>query len=288
MGRKRAVGEVVATLADGAGALQQAFEAGGKDRVAVVDGVLSIANEVGEADLVLLGMAGLCGKAVRDPHLGPSACQEASDHGLAAARSNNVPNGCRTAEHPLPVGFSLDPRRGLVASDDGGGAHIGLDGLASGRERHGGPRQHVGDGALRQRQAKQPAQHLDKPVETDHLAGMQINDKCNDAGAERASWRHVGRRRGGDALAAAGAGATMQIDPCRDGLDRRQVDMIVGGDVRLAGLCEPGAATGAGLGVDIAHNVRIGVQSSRNAWTTFARRLGRIGPIGLLAGRGWC
>ena len=50
----------------------------------------------------------------------------------------------------------------------------------------------------------------------------------------------------------------MQIAPCRDGHDRRQVDVIVGVHVRLVGLREPGTAAVALFGVDVAHVVGIG------------------------------
>jgi hypothetical protein len=46
------VGELRAPFADGAGALEQFAQAGREGAVAGIDGVLGVANEVGEADLI--------------------------------------------------------------------------------------------------------------------------------------------------------------------------------------------------------------------------------------------
>jgi hypothetical protein len=78
----------------------------------------------------------------------------------------------------------------------------------------------------------------------------------------------------------------MQIDPCCHRPDRWQIDVVVGGDVGLIGLRKPSAAAVAGLGVDLAHLIGIRVERARHARPAFARRLGRIGTIGLLAARG--
>ena len=62
--------------------------------------------------------------------------------------------------------------------------------------------------------------------------------------------------------------------------------MIVGVHVRLAGLREPGAAAVAGLAIDLAHVVGVWLEVARNTRPALAGRLGRLGPVGLLAGRG--
>ena len=73
-----------------------------------------------------------------------------------------------------------------------------------------------------------------------------------------------------------------------DGPDRRQVDVIVGVEVRLVGGVERLPA-GAGLGVDVARLVGIGAQGPRHAGPALAaflarRRLGAVGgAVGLLA-----
>ncbi len=62
------VGEVCPTAADRARVLEQRLEAGCEDRVAVVDGILRIADQMREAELVLLGVLALRGQPVRQPH----------------------------------------------------------------------------------------------------------------------------------------------------------------------------------------------------------------------------
>ena len=67
------VGEVGPAAADCTGILEQRLEAGREHRVAVVDGILRIADQMREAELVPLGVPQLRGQPVRQPHLGPRA-----------------------------------------------------------------------------------------------------------------------------------------------------------------------------------------------------------------------
>ena len=129
-------------------------------------------------------------------------------------------------------------------------------------------------------------QHLDQTVVADEMTGVQIDHERDDTGAERAAQRHVGGRHGGDVLAATGTAPPVQVDARCHRPNRRQVDMIVGVHVRLAGLQEPGAAAVAGLGVDLAHMVGVWLKRARNTRPALAGRLGRLGTVGLLAGRG--
>src|ERR1700688_5236478 len=63
-----AVGKIVAPASDGASALEEPFQAGREHRVASVDGVLDIADEMGEADLVLAhSPPHLAAVPIRDP-----------------------------------------------------------------------------------------------------------------------------------------------------------------------------------------------------------------------------
>ena len=90
---------------------------------------------------------------------------------------------------------------------------------------------------------------------------------------------------GGDAATAlaARAVALVQVNAGRDGLDRRQLDVVVGEHVRLVGGGKRCAA-GAFVGVDIARCVGILSERARDARpapATFplARRLGDIGLL---------
>jgi hypothetical protein len=53
------VGEVWPASADGAGVLEQRLEGRREDGVAMVDGILRIADQMREAELVLLGVPAL-------------------------------------------------------------------------------------------------------------------------------------------------------------------------------------------------------------------------------------
>jgi hypothetical protein len=78
----------------------------------------------------------------------------------------------------------------------------------------------------------------------------------------------------------------MQIDPRRDGLDRRQIDVIVGEDMRLVGdrKCCPADTS---VGIDVARRVRVFGECTRDAGPTLPALLlaRRRGNIALLAAR---
>src|SRR5271156_47178 len=77
VGLQRGVGETGAAFSDGAGALEQTLQAGPEHLVALVDGVLDVADEMGEADLMLaFGPAHLAAVAVGSPIVGTPIAQE--------------------------------------------------------------------------------------------------------------------------------------------------------------------------------------------------------------------
>ncbi|MGA8155754.1 MAG: hypothetical protein WB822_05965 [Rhodoplanes sp.] len=66
------------------------MQAGRQRDVACVDGVLGVADEMGEADLMVgFSPAHLCAVAVGDPHGGTDVAEEVRDHVLAAAVAND-------------------------------------------------------------------------------------------------------------------------------------------------------------------------------------------------------
>lgn len=195
-------------------------------------------------------------------------------------------DGGGAAERPLPVGFALHPRTGLVAGDHIAGAHGGGDGVCGGAERRAHAGQHVGDRALRDGQPEQAFAHFGQPLEADHLAAVQIRDRRLDAGAERGPFRHVRRCRCGDPGFTAWAGGAEQVDPCGDRLDHRQIDMVESAREVLAGLGKRGA-TPAALGVDVARRIRVFGERARRTRMTFADFLLRRGDVRLLTVRRW-
>jgi len=80
----RAVGEIGPPVAYRAGILQERLELRCEDRVAVIDRVLRITDQMGEAELVRLGVCALRRQAIRQPHLRPHAGEKVRRHALAA------------------------------------------------------------------------------------------------------------------------------------------------------------------------------------------------------------
>src|SRR4249919_503543 len=70
------IGEIAPPAADVAGALQERLERRGEHGAAGVDGVLRISDQMGEAELVRLGVIALREEAVGEPYLGSRAVEE--------------------------------------------------------------------------------------------------------------------------------------------------------------------------------------------------------------------
>ena len=231
------LGEMGPAPADRARVLEQRLEAGREDGVAVVDGILRVADQVREAELMLLGVLALCGQPVRQPHLGLRAGEERRRHALAAGLSHDEGDGRRA---PLPPGLALHARTGLVAGDHLAGAHLCRDPVGRRAKCLADAGEHVGDGALRDGEAEQALADLGQPLEADHLAAVQVGDDRRDARIERRAFGHAGGRARRHARLAAGAGGAEQPDARRDRPDRRKVDMIV---LSLASSCPASPST---------------------------------------------
>ena len=68
---QRGVGESLASLTEATGATEQVAKIGSENIVSSVDGVLRVADEMGEADLVFLGRpAQLAAVTIGDPEVG--------------------------------------------------------------------------------------------------------------------------------------------------------------------------------------------------------------------------
>jgi hypothetical protein len=73
----------------------------GEHGIAGIDGVLGIADQVGKAELVCVGVIALRNKAIGDPHVRPRPAKELVRHDLAARGRNHVGHGLRGDEGPL-------------------------------------------------------------------------------------------------------------------------------------------------------------------------------------------
>src|ERR1700719_5314311 len=79
----RAVGKIGPPVPDRAGILQERLELWCEDRVAVIDRVLRITDQMGEAELVRLGVCALRRQAIRQPYLRPHDGDKVHRHALA-------------------------------------------------------------------------------------------------------------------------------------------------------------------------------------------------------------
>ena len=86
IGFQGAVGQFLSPSSEGAGALEQAVQVGGKSAVALIDDVLNVADQMREAELMRVpGPADPAAQSVRQPDVGPPIAEELLGHRLGAA-----------------------------------------------------------------------------------------------------------------------------------------------------------------------------------------------------------
>ena len=106
---------------------QQHLHARREDRITRVDGVLTIAPLVRQADLPEIGMALLGTVEVGHPDARPMAGQHLGHHAGGAAVTDHMDHHLVVLEHPVPVGPAGDAHRGLIEADDAAAAQSGED-----------------------------------------------------------------------------------------------------------------------------------------------------------------
>ncbi len=274
------VGDVRAATADRTGVFQEQLELRREDRVAVVDAIACIADQVREAELMRLGVRALCGQPIRQPHLRFRAAEKRRRHAFSARRCDDVVDCGGAAERPLPPRLALHARTRLVRCDHGACAHFCCDEIGVGRERQADAREDVGDRALRDRHAEQAVQRFGQALETHQLAAVQIRNGRHDTETERRALGHVGGRCRRDAPLAARTRGSEQVDARRDGLDRRNIGVVVSARELLIGCLERCPACTA-LGLDVARDIGVRTELARDTGTAAARRLLRRLDIGL-------
>jgi len=90
---------------------------GENHRVASVDGVLAVAQQMGKANLLACAVVGLSRETVGQPDRREVAVPHFPDDRLAAAGRYLVQHRRRAAEHPLPGLLAGHPGARLVAAD---------------------------------------------------------------------------------------------------------------------------------------------------------------------------
>ena len=235
VGPQGGVGERWAAAADGAGPLQQVLQAGREGDVAGVDGVLGVADEMGEADLmVAFGPAHLGAVAIGDPEVGTDVAEEVRDHVLAAAGADDEAAVVAVMEDPGPPVPLADPHAGLVRLQHAAGEQAGADQARLAGEGVAAVVEHVDQRAFADLEPEQVGHQPRQPLERDGMGEAQVDDKGPQVRPERRAWRHVVRRLRLELPGATRAGSTKQRNARHVGPDRRDLDMVIGvtGDLR--------------------------------------------------------
>ena len=108
--RQRGVGHLGPALADAAQALQKRVQQRRKDRVAALDSVLRVADQMRETILVPRRVRALGRETIRHPHVRLGASQKVDGHAFTTRRRDDVIHGRARCEDPLPEGFSVHAR----------------------------------------------------------------------------------------------------------------------------------------------------------------------------------
>ena len=242
---------------------------------------------MGKAKLALAAVPGLCSVTVGDPDLGLDAAEKIARHGGAAAVGDQMVDGGRRQQHPLPPVLALDPGRGLVRSHHRTGANLRGDRRCTRGERGLRAGQHLGDRALADADPEYLVEHPHQPFEANRLGDVQVQDEGRQIGAERRARRQTGGRRGTEPAAAFRADAAMPVDAGDDRANRRQLDMIVS---MIAGLVlrpERVLAMRAMLGEGLDDPVRSGGQRPEDAGPALALLCrSALGAVGFAPLRG--
>ena len=244
---QRAVFQLVSPSSYPDGPEQEIAQPGGKDRIAAIDGILNIAQHMGEADLVRTGEVLLTSVAVGYPDVRTMLAQHLFGDCFRPAGGDLVQDGGFRDEGPLPDCGPVDPGRGFVRGNDCRLAQRFADRLARGLQWPGLALEAVGNRTLGDRQAEHFQHQPRQPLETDVVAVVQIQQKRLDAGAERCARRHPLRRGGLEPSPAAAASPAQQFDSRRVGHYGGDIDVIVAmaHALGLAGYIDPAFVAGA-------------------------------------------
>ena len=174
------------------------------------------------------------------------------------------------------------PRRGLVRRHDLAGPDGIGDGRGGPRQGSFGPRQHVAQGTLADREAEHLAHQPGQPLKADRLRHVQMHHQGHDPGSEGAAGRQPLGRRRAEAAATARAGAAMPMHAGHDGPDRRQIDVVVGVKILLVLGRQGMVAMRAGCGRRRDGMVGRLAQGSEAARTPLGLRGTTVRPVRLL------
>ena len=126
-----AVGEIWPSSGDGTGALEEFAKSRREGRIAGIDSIFGVADEMGETKLmVVLGPTHLGAETVRDPEVRTIFAKEFRHHDFAAVWVDDKAARIAMVEHPGPPVSLADARTGLVGGQNGAGKKFGADAAA--------------------------------------------------------------------------------------------------------------------------------------------------------------
>jgi hypothetical protein len=146
------------------------------------------------------------------------------------------------------LGHPIDAGGGFIRSDDAGGQQLATDGGTGLIQIALHPAKGIGDGALRDGDAKQFPQHPRQTLKADMVAVVEIQQQRPNARPERRPRRHPLRGRGPVTSPAAAAATAEQFDPRHYRADRRQLDVIIAMAAPLTGYRRRRPAMRAAIG----------------------------------------
>jgi hypothetical protein len=260
------------------GPQQQPPERRAERRVAAVDSVCRIAQQMRQADLPFDAVAPLAGEHVGDPNLGPDRAEQGCHDSLAAAGFDYMQHRRGGDEHPFPPVLAFDPDRGLVRTDHRGGQHDFLDRRGGVQQRLPRSGQDVADRTLADQQREQFVHQQRKPFHADGMGVMQIHHHRGDGVAERRSLLKPDWGFGGHSFAATLTTAAEQAHLGYIGADRWQLNALINLLRGLRRLGERGLALRAGGQSLVDRAIRVRMQRPTDTGTAFAWRA-------ILAGR---
>ena len=228
MEAERGVVPLVAPLRLIARQADEVAKSRGEDPVALVDDILRVAQEMGEADLLLfLGPAGLGAVAVGDPGVRADVAEELLNRVLGASGMGQEESVLAVMENPQPPASLVHPQAGLVGANDAARQELGADGGAGRGEALARASENVDESAFADGEAEQVAHQARQPLEGDPLGEAQIEDEGAQVGAERRAGLKPCRRLGLKAPGATRAHASMQAHARDLGRNRRNLDAVI-------------------------------------------------------------
>jgi hypothetical protein len=130
------------------------------------------------------------------------------------------------------------------------------------------PLEHVGQASLTDVQAKHLGQERRQALVTDRVCVAQVRRQTLDGSPKGGARFHPGRHRGHIRLPTAGTPSAILLDPCDNGLDGWQLDLVIDGLERLPCFRHPLTAMGADLRLGDDHLVGVRVQGASPTGTT--------------------